>query len=413
MSFRFQKFSAIYPTFASQFARDHPELQTASHAQLLAALEATYYAQSGAIPREFRRLGLKVQHSFPALEQLQKAWAHENGVQYSERWLEEIVLAQVERFRADVIYFDDLYLFSPALRARVRGVAKRGALLIGWRSAPTDDFRAFADLDLILTTAPNLASRLRRHCRTLLIRHAFDSEILGHLGSSPRDIPAAFLGSLGNRVGYHARRYALLEWLMERVPLEVWGTTAPRPMSAWARALDEVSHRANQLLPPTLLSREARTRVPLLRRGAFWMAPPTTPDIERRFPDRCHSPLFGLAYYGLLARSRIVLNIHIDSAEEFAGNARLFEATGVGACLLTDRKVNLPEMFIPGVEVETYGTAEECEQKILELLADERRRASVATAGQARTLGEHTVQQRAKELLVVLREILARRRASA
>ena len=49
--------------------------------------------------------------------------------------------------------------------------------------------------------------------------------------------------------------------------------------------------------------------------------------------------------------NNFVLNIHSD---EFwlitGGNIRMFEATGVGSCLLTDHKQNLQDLFIPDEE---------------------------------------------------------------
>ena len=56
----------------------------------------------------------------------------------------------------------------------------------------------------------------------------------------------------------------------------------------------------------------------------------------------------------------MTLNHHIDVAEAYAGNLRLFEATGVGTLLVTDWKKNLHEMFEAGKEVVTYRTPEEC-----------------------------------------------------
>ena len=42
---------------------------------------------------------------------------------------------------------------------------------------------------------------------------------------------------------------------------------------------------------------------------------------------------------------------------------RLFEATGSGACLVTDWKENLGELFEPDVEVVTYRSVAECVKK--------------------------------------------------
>jgi len=51
--------------------------------------------------------------------------------------------------------------------------------------------------------------------------------------------------------------------------------------------------------------------------------------------------------YNVLKNSKITLNNHIGIAGCFAGNMRLFEATGVGTLLITDWKTNLKEMFKP------------------------------------------------------------------
>ena len=59
---------------------------------------------------------------------------------------------------------------------------------------------------------------------------------------------------------------------------------------------------------------------------------------------------WGRQMYQVLLRSKIVLNHHGDIAP-YANNLRLFEATGMGALLLTDWKENLEEMFEPGKEI--------------------------------------------------------------
>ncbi len=42
--------------------------------------------------------------------------------------------------------------------------------------------------------------------------------------------------------------------------------------------------------------------------------------------------------YEVIRRSRVTLNFHIDLAEGWANNMRLYEATVVGTLLLTDWK---------------------------------------------------------------------------
>jgi spore maturation protein CgeB len=85
---------------------------------------------------------------------------------------------------------------------------------------------------------------------------------------------------------------------------------------------------------------------------------------------------------------------------------RLFEATGVGACLLTDAADNLHELFEPGREVATFRDAAECRARIRELLADEPVREAIARAGQARCLAQHTFRHRAPRLDQLLRSAM-------
>ena len=113
--------------------------------------------------------------------------------------------------------------------------------------------------------------------------------------------------------------------------------------------------------------------------------------------------------YRALARSRITLNRHIDVAENNANNMRLYEATGVGALLITDRKDNLGEIFEVGREVVAYGSAAEAAELIRHYIAHPEEARRIAQAGQARTLAEHTYRQRMQELAPILERHLAAR----
>lgn len=102
----------------------------------------------------------------------------------------------------------------------------------------------------------------------------------------------------------------------------------------------------------------------------------------------------------------MTVNRHIAVAENHANNMRMYEATGLGAMLLTDQKDDLAEMFEPGREVETYRDRDEAVEKINALLSDGARLDSIAAAGHARTLRDHTFKDRMREILAVLNEQL-------
>jgi spore maturation protein CgeB len=81
---------------------------------------------------------------------------------------------------------------------------------------------------------------------------------------------------------------------------------------------------------------------------------------------------------------------------------RLYEATGVGSLLLTNEGSNLTELFQPGSEVVTYADVDDLVEKARHYLAHEDERRTIAAAGQARTLRDHTYEVRMRELAEIL-----------
>jgi spore maturation protein CgeB len=114
---------------------------------------------------------------------------------------------------------------------------------------------------------------------------------------------------------------------------------------------------------------------------------------------------WGREMYVLLGRSRIVVNRHGDIAEDFANNMRLFEATGMGALLMTESARNLPGLFTPGEEVVTYDSPQDLVEKLAWYLEHDDERARIAAAGQRRTLAEHCYSRRMETVAQLIEEV--------
>jgi hypothetical protein len=385
MPFRFQRLSTLYPTFERQFLAAQRDWPSLSYQRLFERLLAEHFAESDYHARHLRRLGHETETQFVSCEPLQKKWASERGVEYDRNgWLIAIALAQVRAFQPDVLWIDDLYLMDAPFRARLREACGPRTLLVGWRAAPTDDFAEFRDFDLMLTSIRGLEQQFRQAGVPVeLIHHGFESGILSAVPPAKvRDIPFSFAGGIGS---LHPHRARLVESLMGVTPLQVWGADPPR--------------RPHEHL--ALLA--ARCGIPCGRRARQW-------QLRVKYPGRTHASVFGRDYYGVLGRSRLVLNAHISCSSQDASNMRLFEATGMGACLVTDWKPNLRDLFQPDVEVVTYRSPEECAEKVGYLLQHDSERAAIAAAGQQRTLTDHTFARRIESVESILVRRLAERR---
>jgi hypothetical protein len=134
-------------------------------------------------------------------------------------------------------------------------------------------------------------------------------------------------------------------------------------------------------------------------------------SLKKLFPNKVtKGPLESSKYCELIAKSRIVLNIHRDE-EADSGNLRVFETTGIGSVLLTDRGESLKEFFkvdygsddaLEIAEIATFSTDEECLEKIDYLLKNPDVADRIAANGQRRTLNEHTVKKRCELIAPIL-----------
>lgn len=114
---------------------------------------------------------------------------------------------------------------------------------------------------------------------------------------------------------------------------------------------------------------------------------------------------WGTDYFEILLRSKITINRHGEIAGDYANNMRLYEATGCGACLVTNFAKNMPRIFRPMDECVTYRDTVDLSRQLWILYHDDGYRKEVAAAGQKRCLAEHTYAHRAKEFLDVLEKL--------
>lgn len=274
------------------------------------------------------------------------------------RWQLKVVEAQVKSFKPDVIFVCDV-LYLPA--KFLQQLKRYTSLLVGEMAYPIPPNLDLRPFDLIISAAPHYVDRLRQAgAKSELLRLAFEPTILDRLNSEPKDEAVVFIGSVS---AGHQQRLDLLETLCRNVSLSCWG------------------HGAETL------------------------------PLDSPLRGRMKKPLWGYDMYRQLQRAKIALNIHIDMAEGYAANMRLYEATGVGTMLLTDWKTNLHEMFEINKEVAAYRSVDECVELVQYYLQRDVERELMAQAGQKRTLSEHTYYQRMQELTGILERYLPGARA--
>lgn len=380
---RLLKIGVYYPAYLEQFYARRPGLAAQPFAAQHAALIADCFGSSDFWTKALSELGYETCDLVANAEPLQRAWAAERGLAFGEAsWLFDITEAQVCDFRPDVLLVADYSTVTAGFLRRLKEACPSLRLVLGWCGAPYSDGSVFRECDVVLSCVPELVTHFREEGhRSRHVNHAFEPRVLERLGAPTATTATTadfvFLGSVIKSDRFHLERERILLRLVEETGLQIWSEAGPPP--------------------PSLLRRVARR----LRGGA---AAPGQTAVAAPIARRARPPLFGLEMFRRLRDSRVALNTHIDISPVNASNMRLFEATGVGACLLTDWKANLRELFEPDAEVVAYRDADECVEKVKYLLGRESLRRDVAAAGQRRTLRDHTFASRAALVDAVIRE---------
>jgi hypothetical protein len=379
-----------------------------TYAEQQRALFQQGFVYSDSFSKGMRVLGHVAQELVYDCAPMQKRWAEERGARYrSTHWQTDILLQQIAALRPDIIYFQDIHALPFAIRRELKTRFPFLQLIVIYRGFPgvfPSLMEELATADVLLLGSPTLRdSCLRAGLRPHLVYHSFDPGVLAQLGSVPLLHACTFVGSSGFGHGSsHVTRYRLLEALLRRTPLQAW-VEESMPRKGLRKCAEAVLSR----IPGGRLAAWAG-RAPARWRKLIEEVIEGIPQrpLRRLFPERCHPPLFGIEMYRTLAASKVTLNKHAVPAEGFVDNIRLFQATGVGACLLTDGGANLSDLFEADREVVTYASLEECLEKVRYLLTHDAVRTDIARRGQQRTLREHTTLHRCQQIETLLREAM-------
>jgi spore maturation protein CgeB len=360
-----------YKRFLTKHYADHPSLDSESYETQWKSLIGARFGTSDFYSKHLNDLGCEAYDLIANCAPLQSAWLKENGLDSSNlnfavphRFYRlpmiggalaalpgfiDVVAKQVRSLKPDVLYCHDLSFFPKSALKELRRHARLIVGQIAYHLPPRSFVQGY---DLILTSFPHFVPRIAASgVSSEYFRLGFDPRVASVFADVSRDIDVSFVGALGRS---HRNAIPLLERLARETPIRIFG------------------YGAEDL-------------------------PANSPILQRYEKE-----VWGLEMYGVLARSKITINRHIGIAQNYANNMRLYEATGMGALLLTDNKDNLRDLFEPGLEVVTYSSPGDAVEKINNLLRHPAELAEIAAAGMARTLREHTYQARMKELLDIL-----------
>ena len=436
INYRIIRLTALHGFDAENYIADSfPNYYEESYEKKLELLFNSRILYSNSFSRSMQALGHEAYEIVWDFELLQKTWAHENEVTYvEEHWRSEIMMQQIRELKPDVIFLQGTEIAIPGrfssnlVNANVITLLKEKfpfiRLVAMFSGFPTGVNRT-KDVDVLFSCTPAIKEHYNDlGVSSIVCYHAFDTSLIGMLSPVANMYDLTFFGS--SRAP--ESRYWYLRELLRKTSIKLWlneseGGVDPGRVSIFSqsnivklcadlsimardlymsslytgvvsnfRSLDPIngkfSKRVMRSQPYPSLSQKIVNRLAMIGKKI------PVKSLRQSYPSRCQAPAIGLNYYQLLKSSKISFNRHADATGSSVGNMRMFEATGVGTCLLTDTGRNINELYEPGVEVVTYNTVEEAIENAQYLQENEEERIKIAVAGQKRTLRDHTFANR-------------------
>jgi hypothetical protein len=276
-------------------------------------------------------------------EDLQRAWAREQGMATKTPLL-DILLAQVEHHRTEVLYNLDPITVGDTFLRRLPGSVKR---TVAWRAAPSGNAE-FLKHDLIVNNFPHILEGYRRKGARIALFFPAHDPIMDDYTNADRPIDNFFAGGYPR---HHIRRNQTLNLVAE---------LRTRFNIAFCIDVSRFTRLAESPFGFAGLLRKHRRPA-----GIFAVSQP---------------PRYGRDLYQLLGKSKVVINGAIDMAGPDRGNIRVWEAMGAGAALVSDEG-HYPEGIVAGKAFASYRDDRSLITALERLLTDDAYRVNLAEAG--------------------------------
>jgi hypothetical protein len=405
MSYTFVKITSFYRIFLKDYYSQYPEITMLPYKQQFEHLMQQGYGYADFFAKEFANIGINAHELVYNAGPLQRTWAKENG---SNNIGNSLLIDQLKTFRPEVVMFQDSTGFTAEFIKQLRKEVKSIKLITGLCCSPytEETLKSYKEYDFVLACSPQFVNILNHYeIPNYLFYHSFYPGVLDRIDKREKDIELLFIGSFLSQKDFHSDRlFFVKELLNAHIPLKIAGNVeinkgldlrAKQTIYSFTKTLEQIG------LGPVI------AKHPVLKKFMLLKSMPEKTNVNNAFLKAFISgPKFGYSMYSLLARAIIGFNIHGGIAGDFAANVRMFEVTGVGSLLVTDRKQNLTNLFEEDKEIIAYDTVEECVDKVKYLLSKPDKCNHIANQGQKRTLKDHTVGKRVEMLHQIITEKL-------
>lgn len=364
-----------YPAFLDSFHKKIKNIESFSYKELKQLWANEYFGSSDFYLKNLKPLGWEGDEIILNDDIIQSKWLTEHGYPIKQfhfpgenfiparirnlmglnTFQKNTFMKQVKFLKPDVVYLHDVTFFNDIDLSMIK---KHTKLIVGQIAYPPPlNESVLKKYDLIISSLPNFVSKFKQMgIKSEYLKWCAESELIKKIKSKKRTYDVTYVGGFSP---HHKSGTEVLEKAARKINIEFWGY------------------------------------------GEEFI--PVFSPIRKTY----HGQAWGRDMYEIFAKSKITINRHIGISGKYANNMRMFDATLMGALLITDHKSNISEFFNVGKEIITYNNSNELVERVKYYLSHPLEREKIAKAGQLRTLKDHSYKIRMAELSKILRIYLS------
>ena len=389
-----------------------------------------------------RQIGNETVDVIPHHLTLQEHWCKEKGVSFDKNknsLLTDILDEQISKIKPDVIFFYAGAILGLEI-SYIRELKKRHSFIkivaLMWGDYhPFSWYKKLIDaIDISFTCNVDYKDKMISAGIEAYENHnSFDKNLYDKLNKKELELEHDFIfaGATGFLCGQHLQRYEILKELLEKIEIKCWASEQIPILNnqeIYTKIKSEIKEYLNHILVKVMINIELESlkklkklfsannfsanndtnmicrqldrvideKYNLEEEYVIDTFPKNYQPLSKLYPSKVNNG-FVPNYYRLLASSKVIFNTHRNEPEDYS-NIRIFEATGVGSCLMTDKPEKVKSYFLPDEEILTFSSVEECVEKVNYVLENEKVRKEIASKGQLRTINNYTTMHHCEKI---------------
>lgn len=323
--------------------------------------------------------GLNTFFSIANYSKLQQKWLKDNKIYLSQKnnLEKRIVVEQIKKFRPDILWIFAIFDYYDEFLNEIKPYTKK---IVSWISSPYSKKLSFKNIDYLITSDEGLFINKKNEFKKIITTlPGFNENILNKIKKIQKKNTYPKIGFNGQfTIDHKIRVKYISELLNNNYNINITGLVTQNPLKdiikKYIFLFSNFNFKSKKDLSNSFNEfKEFYLNTNFLRKQKI-------------------KPLFGMDYYNFINDCDIIINVHSDDSKNYGGAQRIVEVTGIGSCLITEKKIDTLKQYKLNEEIVGYSSFSELLNLLYKMNNNKLDFKKVGLNGQNRTLNDYLIE---------------------